>query len=51
VRVAGSRSPGATSLIAWCLIQLERHAAHVVEQLEDLPEIRDWTWGAPLPSI
>jgi xylulose-5-phosphate/fructose-6-phosphate phosphoketolase len=40
---------GATGLITWCLNQLNRHAVHVVEQLEDLPEIRDWTWGAPLP--
>ncbi len=39
------RSPaGATELAERCHDQLERHHAYVREHLEDLPEIRDWTW-------
>jgi xylulose-5-phosphate/fructose-6-phosphate phosphoketolase len=35
---------GGDHLARHCHEQLERHRAHVVEALEDLPEIRDWTW-------
>jgi xylulose-5-phosphate/fructose-6-phosphate phosphoketolase len=35
---------GATSLATHCERMLEHHHAYVREQLEDLPEIRDWTW-------
>ena len=39
------RTPaGATDLKAWCAEQLARHQAYVVENLQDLPEIREWTW-------
>ncbi len=39
------RSPaGATDLAELCHDQLERHHAYVRQHLEDLPEIRDWTW-------
>ena len=34
----------AEELTARCLAQLERHRAHIRAELEDLPEIRDWTW-------
>jgi len=34
---------GAADLKAWCEAQLERHEAYVVEHLEDMPEVRDWT--------
>jgi xylulose-5-phosphate/fructose-6-phosphate phosphoketolase len=37
--------PGATELKAWCESQLRRHEAYVVEHLEDMPEVRDWTLG------
>ncbi len=37
--------PGAAALEELCHTQLERHRAYVVEHLEDLPEIRDWTWS------
>jgi xylulose-5-phosphate/fructose-6-phosphate phosphoketolase len=37
---------GATELEAHCEEMLERHHAHVREHLEDLPEVRDWTWDA-----
>ncbi|MFA7266619.1 MAG: phosphoketolase family protein, partial [Candidatus Nanopelagicales bacterium] len=34
---------GATELHQWCQSQLERHEKYVVEHLEDMPEIRDWS--------
>ncbi|BAL88953.1 putative xylulose-5-phosphate/fructose-6-phosphate phosphoketolase [Actinoplanes missouriensis 431] len=36
---------GATELKAWCEAQLERHERYVVENLEDMPEVRDWSLG------
>jgi xylulose-5-phosphate/fructose-6-phosphate phosphoketolase len=36
---------GAADLKAWCEAQLARHQAYVVEHLEDMPEVRDWTLG------
>ena len=40
------RTPkGATELIAYCESQLARHNAYVVEHLEDMPEVRDWSLG------
>ncbi|MBS1118208.1 MAG: phosphoketolase family protein [Deltaproteobacteria bacterium] len=42
-----SRRPlaDAAALTEACQQVLARHTAHVVAQFEDLPEIRDWTWG------
>ncbi|GAA2638883.1 phosphoketolase family protein [Paractinoplanes durhamensis] len=37
---------GAADLKAWCESQLAKHDAYVVENLEDMPEVRDWA----LPS-
>jgi xylulose-5-phosphate/fructose-6-phosphate phosphoketolase len=37
--------PGASDLLAYCQSQLARHDAYVVEHLEDMPEVRDWTIG------
>ncbi|MEU4221859.1 phosphoketolase family protein [Actinoplanes sp. NPDC026623] len=34
---------GATELKAWCESQLARHEAYIVEHLEDMPEVRDWS--------
>ncbi|MGH7686158.1 MAG: phosphoketolase family protein [Candidatus Dormibacteria bacterium] len=31
-------------LLAFCESQLQRHHAYVREHLEDMPEVRDWTW-------
>jgi len=42
---------GSEALYAWCEAQLERHEAYVVEHLQDLPQVRDWTWGAPIEVI
>jgi xylulose-5-phosphate/fructose-6-phosphate phosphoketolase len=41
---------GAEDLRQYCLSQLERHEAYIVEHLEDLPEIRDWQLGAEVPA-
>jgi len=40
------RTPaGASELKAWCEQQLLRHERYVVEHLEDMPEVRDWSLG------
>ncbi len=36
---------GATELKEWCESQLARHEQYVVEHLEDMPEVRDWSLG------
>ncbi len=36
---------GATELKTWCEQQLAKHETYVVEHLEDMPEVRDWTLG------
>ncbi|MEQ4303543.1 phosphoketolase family protein [Plantactinospora sp. B6F1] len=36
---------GAAELSDWCERQLLRHEAYVVEHLEDMPEVRDWSLG------
>ena len=39
------RAPSsAEDLLDWCRSQLERHHSYVREHLEDMPEVRDWTW-------
>jgi xylulose-5-phosphate/fructose-6-phosphate phosphoketolase len=43
---AGRAPLGASELKAWCGEQLRRHRRYVVEHLEDMPEVRDWTLGA-----
>jgi len=37
---------GAAELRTYCEEQLRRHREWIVEHLEDLPEVRDWTLGA-----
>jgi xylulose-5-phosphate/fructose-6-phosphate phosphoketolase len=36
---------GADRLAEFCDSQLARHHEYVVENMEDLPEVRDWTWS------
>ncbi|MFY1638284.1 phosphoketolase [Solwaraspora sp. WMMB335] len=36
---------GAADLKAWCEQKLAEHEAYVVEHLEDMPEVRDWSLG------
>ena len=38
---------GAPQLIEHCAEMLERHHVYIVEHLEDMPEVRDWTWSEP----
>jgi xylulose-5-phosphate/fructose-6-phosphate phosphoketolase len=35
--------PGASDLKAWCEQKLVEHEAYVVEHLQDMPEVRDWS--------
>ncbi|GAA2374430.1 phosphoketolase family protein [Dactylosporangium salmoneum] len=35
--------PGATELKEWCERKLAEHAEYVVEHLEDMPDVRDWS--------
>ena len=40
------RTPsGATDLIAYCQGKLAEHRQYIVDHLEDMPEVRDWTLG------
>ena len=39
---AGRTPAGAVELSEWCRAKLLEHHDHVVEHLEDMPEIRDW---------
>ena len=42
------RTPvGSSALIAWCRGQLSKHASYVTTNLQDMPEIRSWTWQRP----
>jgi xylulose-5-phosphate/fructose-6-phosphate phosphoketolase len=36
---------GATDLQRWCEQQLVKHEEYVVEHLDDMPEVRDWSLG------
>jgi len=40
---AGRLPSGAGALRQWCHAQLRRHADFVVANLEDMPEVRDWS--------
>jgi xylulose-5-phosphate/fructose-6-phosphate phosphoketolase len=36
---------GSDVLAAHCEEMLERHRQYVVEHLDDMPEVKDWTWS------
>jgi xylulose-5-phosphate/fructose-6-phosphate phosphoketolase len=44
LRRAESRPAGWRELTDFCDAQLAKHSLYIREHLEDLPEIRDWTW-------
>jgi xylulose-5-phosphate/fructose-6-phosphate phosphoketolase len=46
LRRARRRPTGADELERHCGEMLERHHRYVREQLEDMPEVRDWAWDA-----
>jgi xylulose-5-phosphate/fructose-6-phosphate phosphoketolase len=46
IRRARRRPAGADDLVQHCDEMLARHHVYVREHLEDMPEVRDWTWPA-----
>jgi len=44
LRRARRIAPGALALERHCEAMLVRHHTYIREQLEDMPEVRDWTW-------
>jgi len=44
LRCARRIAPGARALEQHCEAMLVRHHAYIREHLEDMPEVRDWTW-------
>jgi len=44
LRRARRLAPGARALEHFCEAQLVRHHGYIREHLEDMPEVRDWTW-------
>ena len=38
------RPAGWKDLTNFCDAQLAKHSLYIREHLEDLPEVRDWTW-------
>jgi xylulose-5-phosphate/fructose-6-phosphate phosphoketolase len=46
LRRARRRPAGAEALERHCEEMLDRHHSYVREHLEDMPEVRDWTWDA-----
>ncbi|MEY2441211.1 MAG: xylulose-5-phosphate/fructose-6-phosphate phosphoketolase [bacterium] len=44
LRRARRIAPGAAALERHCEAMLVRHHAYIREHLEDMPEVRDWTW-------
>ena len=45
---AGRTPPGASELMVWCREMLARHEEHILEHLQDMPEVHDWAFGDPL---
>ena len=46
---AAVKPAGSHELYQYCQRMLARHEEYIVEYLEDLPEVREWRWGQPIP--
>lgn len=44
LKYAGSKPSNAAKIISQCDEMLAKHRAYVVEEMEDLPEVRDFVW-------
>lgn len=45
LRRSKRRPGGASELAEFCRTQLEKHSRYIVEHLEDMPEVENWTWS------
>ncbi|NMM86072.1 phosphoketolase [Rhodococcus sp. SRB_17] len=45
LRRSKRRTAGASELVEFCRAQLDKHSRYIVEHLEDMPEIENWTWS------
>lgn len=45
LRRSKRRPAGASELAEFCRTQLEKHSRYIVEHLEDMPEVENWTWS------
>ena len=45
LRRSKCRTTGASELVEYCRAQLDKHSRYIVEHLEDMPEIENWTWS------
>jgi xylulose-5-phosphate/fructose-6-phosphate phosphoketolase len=50
LRRARRLAPGAAALELYCEAMLARHHDYIREHLQDMPEVRDWTWPEQLPA-
>jgi xylulose-5-phosphate/fructose-6-phosphate phosphoketolase len=41
------KPPNTQAMIDECRAALERHGSYIEEHLDDIPEVRDWTWSEP----
>ena len=45
LRRSKRRTAGSPELAEFCRAQLEKHSRYIVEHLEDMPEVENWTWS------
>jgi xylulose-5-phosphate/fructose-6-phosphate phosphoketolase len=41
---------GSADLLSWCAKRLHEHEGYVIEDLEDLPDIKNWTLSRQPPT-
>jgi hypothetical protein len=41
---------GSADLLSWCETRLHQHEGYVIEHLEDLPDIKNWTLSRQPPN-